>query len=102
MEIGEIMLVLITYDVCTENAAGKKRLRKVAKQCVNYGQRVQNSVFECVMDAAKCRQVKAILEDIIDKDKDSLRFYYLGNNYKTKVEHIGAKESYDIEGPLIF
>lgn len=96
------MLVLITYDVCTENAAGKKRLRKVAKQCVNYGQRVQNSVFECVMDAAKCRQVKAILEDIIDKDKDSLRFYYLGNNYKTKVEHIGAKESYDIEGPLIF
>ena len=96
------MLVLITYDVSTENAAGKKRLRKVAKQCVNYGQRVQNSVFECVMDAAKCRQVKAILEDIIDKDKDSLRFYYLGNNYKTKVEHIGVKESYDMEGPLIF
>jgi CRISPR-associated protein Cas2 len=102
VEVGEIMLVLITYDVCTENSAGKKRLRKVAKQCVNYGQRVQNSVFECVMDAAKCRQVKAILEDIIDKDKDSLRFYYLGNNYKTKVEHIGAKESYDAEGPLIF
>lgn len=96
------MLVLITYDVCTENAAGKKRLRKVAKQCVNYGQRVQNSVFECVFDAAKCRQVRAILEDIIDKEKDSLRFYYLGNNYKTKVEHIGAKESYDAEGPLIF
>lgn len=96
------MLVLITYDVCTENAAGKKRLRKVAKQCVNYGQRVQNSVFECVLDSAKCRQVKAILEEIIDKDKDSLRFYYLGNNYKSKVEHIGAKESYDVEGPLIF
>jgi len=96
------MLVLITYDVCTEDAAGKKRLRKVAKQCVNYGQRVQNSVFECVVDAAKCRQVKAILEEIIDKDKDSLRFYYLGNNYKSKVEHIGAKESYDVEGPLIF
>ena len=68
------MLVLITYDVNTENAAGKTRLRKVAKQCVNYGQRVQNSVFECNMDAAKCRQVKAILEGIIDKDKDSLRF----------------------------
>lgn len=102
MEVGEIMLVLITYDVCTENADGKKRLRLVAKQCVNYGQRVQNSVFECVMDATKCRQVKAILEDIIDKDRDSLRFYYLGNNYKSKVEHIGAKESYDVEGPLIF
>ena len=96
------MLVLITYDVCTEDAAGKKRLRKVAKQCVNYGQRVQNSVFECVVDAAKCQQVKAILEEIIDKDKDSLRFYYLGNNYKSKVEHIGAKESYDVDGPLIF
>ena len=96
------MLVLITYDVYTEDAAGKKRLRKVAKQCVNYGQRVQNSVFECVVDAAKCRQVKAILEEIIDKDKDSLRFYYLGNNYKSKVEHIGAKESYDVDGPLIF
>lgn len=102
MEVGEIMLVLITYDVCTENAEGKKRLRLVAKQCVNYGQRVQNSVFECVMDATKCRQVKAILEDIIDKDKDSLRFYYLGNNYKSKVEHIGAKKSYDVEGSLIF
>ncbi|WP_281532255.1 CRISPR-associated endonuclease Cas2 [Anaerocolumna aminovalerica] len=95
------MLVLITYDVNTETAAGRKRLRLVAKQCTNYGQRVQNSVFECVMDAAKCRKVKAILEDIIDKDKDSLRFYYLGNNYKNKVEHIGAKETFDIEGTLI-
>ena len=85
------MLVLITYDVNTETAAGRSRLRKVAKQCTNYGQRVQNSVFECNMDAAKCRQVKAILEEIIDKDKDSLRFYYLGDNYKNKVEHIGAK-----------
>lgn len=78
------MLVLITYDVNTETAAGRSRLRKVAKQCTNYGQRVQNSVFECNMDAAKCRQVKAILEEIIDKDKDSLRFYYLGDNYKIK------------------
>lgn len=95
------MLVLITYDVNTETAAGRKRLRLVAKQCTNYGQRVQNSVFECVMDAAKCRKVKAILEDIIDKDKDSLRFYYLGDNYKNKVEHIGAKETFDIEGTLI-
>lgn len=95
------MLVLITYDVNTETLAGKKRLRQVAKQCINYGQRVQNSVFECVMDTAKCRQVKAILEDIIDKDKDSLRFYYLGNNYSGKVEHIGAKSSFNVEGTLI-
>lgn len=96
-----MMLVLITYDVNTETVAGRKRLRQVAKQCVNYGQRVQNSVFECVMDAAKCREVKNKLEKIIDKDKDSLRFYYLGNNYQKKVEHIGAKECFDVEGTLI-
>ncbi|MEG0615851.1 MAG: CRISPR-associated endonuclease Cas2 [Oscillospiraceae bacterium] len=96
------MLVLITYDVCTEDSAGKKRLRKVAKQCVNYGQRVQNSVFECILDAAECVKVKHILEQIIDKDKDSLRLYYLGNNYKNKVEHIGTKPSFDVESPLIF
>jgi CRISPR-associated protein Cas2 len=101
VEVGDFILVLITYDVNTETAAGRKRLRLVAKQCTNYGQRVQNSVFECVMDAAKCRKVKAILEDIIDKNKDSLRFYYLGDNYKNKVEHIGAKETFDIEGTLI-
>ncbi|HEX2938661.1 MAG TPA: CRISPR-associated endonuclease Cas2 [Ruminiclostridium sp.] len=95
------MLVLITYDVNTETAAGRKRLRQVAKQCVNYGQRVQNSVFECVMDAAKCREVQHKLEQIINKDKDSLRFYYLGNNYKDKVEHIGAKPSFDVEGILM-
>ncbi len=95
------MLVLITYDVNTETAAGKSRLRRVAKQCVNYGQRVQNSVFECVMDAAKCREVKAILEELIDQDKDSLRFYYLGNNYKNKVEHIGAKPSFAVTEPLV-
>lgn len=95
------MMVLITYDVNTENATGKTRLRKVAKQCVNYGQRVQNSVFECNLDAAKCRQVKAILEDLIDKEKDSLRFYYLGNNYKNKVEHIGAKPGFDVTETLI-
>lgn len=95
------MLILITYDVNTQTADGRKRLRKVAKECVNYGQRVQNSVFECVMDSAKCRQVKNILENIMDKEKDSIRFYYLGDNYKNKVEHMGIKESYDIEGPLI-
>ena len=96
------MLVLITYDVNTLDNAGKKRQRHVAKQCVNYGQRVQNSVFECNMDAAKCRQVKAILEDIMDKEKDSLRFYYLGDRYKNKVEHIGAKPGFDVTEPLVF
>ena len=95
------MLVLITYDVNTETASGKARLRKVAKQCQNYGQRVQNSVFECNMDAAKCRQVKAILEDIIDKNRDSLRFYYLGDKYKNKVEQIGVRPGFDVTDPLI-
>ena len=95
------MLVLITYDVNTQPAAGQKRLRKVAKECTNYGQRVQNSVFECHMDATKCRQVKAILENIIDKEVDSLRFYYLGDNYKRKVEHIGAKAGFDVNDTLI-
>lgn len=101
MEVGDKMLVLITYDVNTQTADGRARLRKVAKQCVNYGQRVQNSVFECVMDAAKTREVKEKLVGLIDKEKDSLRFYYLGNNYKNKVEHVGAKESYDVEATLI-
>lgn len=96
------ILVLITYDVNTETNSGKTRLRKVAKQCVNYGKRVQNSVFECVLDAAKCREVKEILTNLIDKEKDSLRFYYLGDNYKNKVEHIGAKETFSVEDVLIF
>ena len=96
------MLVLITYDVNTQTEAGRKRLRKVAKQCLNYGQRVQYSVFECQLDAAKCRQVKAVLEELIDQDKDSLRFYYLGDKYKNKVEHIGAKAGFDVTAPLIF
>ncbi|MDD2973378.1 MAG: CRISPR-associated endonuclease Cas2 [Lachnospiraceae bacterium] len=96
------MLVLITYDVNTETPAGKKRLRQVAKQCVNYGQRVQNSVFECNMDATKCREVKAILEKIINKEVDSLRFYYLGDKYKNKVEHIGANPGFDVTEPLLF
>ena len=83
------MLVLITYDVNTETSAGRTRLRKVAKQCVNYGRRVQNSVFECILDNSQCIALKAMLADIIDIEKDSLRFYYLGNNYQTKVDHIG-------------
>lgn len=95
------MLVLITYDVNTETALGKSRLRKVAKECVNCGQRVQYSVFECNMDATKFRKVKATLENIIDKEVDSIRFYNLGKNYKSKVEHIGAKTSFDVTEPLI-
>ena len=95
------MLVLITYDVSTETAEGKRRLRQVAKHCQNYGQRVQNSVFECVMDAALCRQVSHDLEQLINPETDSLRFYHLGNNYHSKVEHIGAKPSYDVSAPMI-
>lgn len=95
------MLVLITYDVNTEDNKGKTRLRKVAKQCVNYGQRVQNSVFECILDAAQCKMLKAKLLNIIDEEKDSLRFYYLGNQYKNKIEHYGTKESFDQEGVLL-
>ena len=83
------MLVLVTYDVNTETTAGKKRLRKVAKACVNYGQRVQNSVFECLLDAAQYAVFKAKLTELIDPETDSLRFYQLGNSYKSKVEHVG-------------
>lgn len=96
------MLVLITYDVNTETNAGKTRLRKVAKQCTNYGVRVQNSVFECILDAAKCREVKEILLKIIDPKTDSLRFYYLGDHHATKVEHYGTKETLNVEENLIF
>ena len=95
------MLVLITYDVSTQTPEGRKRLRQVAKQCENYAQRVQNSVFECVLDATQCAKVKSILVKIINNEEDSLQFYYLGNNYKTKVEHIGAKPSFSVEDVLI-
>ena len=95
------MLVLITYDVNTETAAGRKRLRKVAKQCVNYGRRVQNSVFECILDNAQCVALKAILVDIIDESVDSLRFYYLGNKYQTKVEHMGVDRGIAVDDTLI-
>ena len=96
-----MMLVLITYDVNTEDAAGRKRLRKIAKECVNYGQRVQNSVFECLLDAAQCRKLQAKLCSIMDVEKDSLRFYYLGNQYEKKIEHFGCKNTYMPEGTLI-
>ena len=95
------MLVLITYDVNTEDSAGRKRLRQIAKQCVNYGQRVQNSVFECLLDPAQCKLLQAKLCAIMDPEKDSLRFYYLGNNYANKVEHFGAKVGYEAEGVLM-
>ena len=95
------MLVLITYDVNTEDAKGRARLRKVAKQCVDHGQRVQNSVFECVLDLGQCKMLKAKLLQIIDPEKDSLRFYYLGKQYKNKIEHYGAKATFDQEGVLI-
>ena len=94
------MLTVITYDVNTEDPEGRRRLRKVARHCVNYGQRVQNSVFECVADAATMVKIKGELVDLIDPYKDSLRFYYLGNKYQTKVEHIGAMPSYEAEGFL--
>ena len=95
------MLVLITYDVNTENAAGRKRLRQIAKQCVNYGQRVQNSVFECMLDSAQCKLLQAKLLSIMDEKKDSLRFYYLGKRYENKIEHFGCKQTYLPEEPLI-
>ena len=95
------MLVLITYDVNTENAAGRRRLRQIAKQCVNYGQRVQNSVFECLLDTAQCKQIQASLLSIMDKNRDSLRFYYLGKRYENKIEHFGCKATYMPEEPMI-
>lgn len=95
------MLVLITYDVNTETSAGKKRLRKVAKQCTNYGRRVQNSVFECILDNSQCVILKAILADIIDESVDSLRFYYLGNKYQTKVDHMGVDRGISVDDTLI-
>lgn len=95
------MMVLITYDVNTEDAGGKKRLRQIAKQCVNYGRRVQNSVFECVLDAAQCKVLQNKLVKLMDEQKDSLRFYYLGNHYQTKIEHFGAKQTYEPEGFLM-
>lgn len=98
----KLLLILVTYDVMTSSPGGTKRLRHVAKICQNYGQRVQNSVFECVVDATQFVSLKIALQEVIDEELDSLRFYRLGNNYKTKVEHIGAKEAIDLEGPLIF
>ena len=95
------MMVLVSYDVSTIDAKGKTRLRKVAKECVNYGQRVQNSVFEIDADYATVLKIKDKLLKLIDPKQDSLRFYYLGNNWERRIEHFGAKDTYNPEGVLI-
>jgi CRISPR-associated protein Cas2 len=95
------MMVLITYDVSTESDAGKKRLRRVAKTCEDYGQRVQNSVFECIIDSARLKFLQAELTEIIEPKEDSLRFYFLGDDSRHRVEHYGTKRSIDLQGTLI-
>ena len=95
------MMVIISYDVSTSDQGGKKRLRKVAKECQNHAQRVQNSVFEADLDYSAFLKQKSRLIELIDRDKDSLRFYYLGNNWERRVEHIGAKQTYNPEGVII-
>lgn len=95
------MMVLVTYDVNTENLEGRRRLRQVAKECLNYGQRVQNSVFECILDPVQFAKLKHSLCNIMDPEKDSIRFYFLGANWGNRVEHFGTKGGYDPEGLLI-
>jgi CRISPR-associated protein Cas2 len=95
------MMVLVTYDVNTESNQGKRRLQHISKLCQNYGVRVQNSVFECLVDPAQWTELRQKLIDMINTDKDSLRFYYLGKNWRRRVKHVGAKETYDPEGPLV-
>ena len=95
------MMIIISYDVCTSDKDGRNRLRKVAKECQKHGQRVQNSVFEADIDYSSFLKLKAELIKLIDQKQDSLRFYYLGNHWKQKVEHIGAKNTYDPEGVII-
>ena len=94
-------MVLVTYDVSTADNSGKTRLRKVAKECQNYGQRVQNSVFEINVDYGTFLKVKDKLLKLIDENSDSIRFYYLGKNWQNRVEHYGTKETYDSEGVII-
>ncbi|MFR4352777.1 MAG: CRISPR-associated endonuclease Cas2 [Roseburia sp.] len=96
------MLVLVTYDVNTEDDAGKARLRRVAKQCVNYGVRVQNSVFECIVDGAQCRMLKAELQKLINLERDSIRIYYLNEKQKQKIECLGVKKGMEVDSTLIF
>jgi CRISPR-associated protein Cas2 len=95
------MMVLVTYDVNTESTGGKRRLRRVARACTDFGQRVQNSVFECLVDPAQFAELRHRILDCMDPDRDSVRFYFLGKEWRRHVEHIGAKPAYDPEGPLI-
>lgn len=95
------MLVLVTYDIDVTNPAGQKRLRKVAKHCVNFGVRVQNSVFECQVDSAQYTTLKHLLLKEMDEEKDSIRFYSLGNHYTGKIEHYGVQRGIDLDEPLI-
>lgn len=101
MKEYEVMMVLISYDVSTSDISGKTRLRKVAKECENHAQRVQNSVFEADLDYSSFLKLKDNLLKIIDEENDSLRFYYLGNNWKRRIEHFGIKKTYDPEGILM-
>ena len=96
------MMVLVSYDVNMEDKSGAKRLRRIAKKCQNYGQRVQYSVFECIVDPAQWTALRGSLIDEMDQKKDSLRFYFLGANWRNRVEHVGAKAGLDQEGPLLF
>lgn len=96
------MLIVVTYDVSTETAEGRARLRKVAKQCQNYGQRVQNSVFECIIDEAQFVSFRSSLLKLIKEEEDSLRFYRLGNAYHNRIEHYGSKNVPDLDAPIIF
>jgi len=95
------MFVIVSYDVATDEGKGRRRLRRVARACQDFGQRVQYSVFECIVDPAQWAMLKERLISEIDPEKDSLRFYYLGSNWKRRVEHIGAKKPIDQEGPLV-
>ena len=95
------MMVLVTYDVSTTTPQGEARLRRVAKACENYGQRVQCSVFECLVEPAQWARLRHRLEELIVPEEDSLRYYYLGANWQKRVEHVGAKPTYDPEGPLV-
>lgn len=95
------MLILVTYDVRTSDSSGRRRLQKIAKCCVNHGQRVQNSVFECLLTPAQYVLLRRELENIMDHSADSLRFYNLGDGWQHRVEHVGAKTSYDPEGPMV-
>lgn len=95
------MMVLVTYDVSTKSTAGRRRLRNVAKECLNFGQRVQNSVFECLIDQEQWTRLRLRLLDIFDPTEDSLRFYHLGSNWKGHVEHHGAKQTTNLDEPLL-